>query len=354
MKKILLIEDHQVIRDNIAQILVFQNFEVLMAENGKVGIEKARTENPDLIICGIELPEIDGYEVLRILHKDPKTFAIPFIFFTSKNEKNNLRKGMNLGADDFIFKPLKESDLFEAVEIRLKRSSDLSKNFESQKLPKKNILNKSKGLQELIDLPKKRKIKKFIKRDEIYREGDYANYLYYVNEGKVKCEKSDTHGKQIIIQIYSKGDYFGYTSLLQGDNCKSSAIAMNDTSVSIIPKDIFLGLITRNLEVAGVFIKMLSKSLLEREETLLKLAYSSVSERVSSVLLSLIDSCEKPESKKHCIDLSRDDLASIIGTAKESFTRELSELKKNGIIEIKEHTIFILDLDRLKINANGF
>jgi CRP-like cAMP-binding protein len=355
MKKILIIEDNQLVREKVIKTLELAGYEVLVAENGKIGIEKARNENPDLVICSIIMPELDGYAVLRILNKNPNTSSIPFIFFTVKSEMSDLRKGMNLGADDYIIKPLEESDLLEAIETRLKISNDLNSKVKKNKdhFIKSNI-KVSEGIQELIDLPKERKEKKFIKKEEIYREDDYANYLYYVTSGKVKCEKIDSYGKSFITKIYSKGDFFGYNSLLQGDYYRSSAVAMNNSCLSIIPKNVFLDLLEKNKKVSAKFIKMLSLSSLDNEKRLLQLAYSPVVERVSSELINITTNRDQKNSEIKCVDISREDFASIIGTAKESLIRELSELRKAGVIKIKGPKIFILNLDRLKATSKDF
>ena len=105
MKKILLIEDNPEMRENTAEILEFAGYQVSAAVNGREGIQKAREENPDLILCDIMMPEMDGYAVLFLLNKDPKTAGVPFIFLTAKADKSEMRKGMNLGADDYLTKP---------------------------------------------------------------------------------------------------------------------------------------------------------------------------------------------------------------------------------------------------------
>lgn len=121
MKKILLIEDNQFVRENTAEILELDNFDVITAENGKVGIEKALKHIPDIIICDIMMPELDGYGVFEGLNKNPKTASIPFIFLTAKSEKVEIRKGMNLGADDYLTKPFEEQELLDVIECRLKK-----------------------------------------------------------------------------------------------------------------------------------------------------------------------------------------------------------------------------------------
>ena len=113
-KRILFIEDDKIIRENTAEILELANYEVTTAENGKVGVEKAKDIHPDLIICDIMMPELDGYGVLYLLGKDPQTSSIPFIFLSAKADKSDVRKGMALGADDYLTKPFDEMDLLKA------------------------------------------------------------------------------------------------------------------------------------------------------------------------------------------------------------------------------------------------
>src|SRR6187399_2727653 len=130
MKKILLIEDNLEVRENTAEILSLANYNVVVAENGKVGVEIAQREKPDLIICDIMMPELDGYGVLHILNKKSETAGIPFIFLTAKTEKADIRKGMNLGADDYLTKPFDDTDLLNAIEARLQKSSMQRKMYE--------------------------------------------------------------------------------------------------------------------------------------------------------------------------------------------------------------------------------
>src|SRR5215831_19268475 len=122
MKRILVIEDEPEMRRNIATLLRFQDYEAIAAENGRVGVEAARRESPDLILCDVMMPELDGYGVLQELQTDAALTRIPFIFLTAKGERDDLRSGMNLGADDYLTKPVANADLIRAVETRLRRS----------------------------------------------------------------------------------------------------------------------------------------------------------------------------------------------------------------------------------------
>lgn len=121
MKRILVIEDNFEVRENIAEILALSHYTVLTAENGKVGVRLAQENTPDLILCDVMMPELDGFGVLHILSQNPITSQIPFIFLTAKAEKTDFRKGMNLGADDYITKPFDDAELLNAIEVRLKK-----------------------------------------------------------------------------------------------------------------------------------------------------------------------------------------------------------------------------------------
>jgi DNA-binding NarL/FixJ family response regulator len=123
MKKILVIEDEPEMRRNIAALLRFNDYEPIVTENGRAGVQAARQQKPDLILCDVMMPELDGYGVLQALHTDTSLARIPFIFLTAKGEKDDLRSGMNLGADDYLTKPVANVDLVRAIETRLRRSA---------------------------------------------------------------------------------------------------------------------------------------------------------------------------------------------------------------------------------------
>jgi DNA-binding NarL/FixJ family response regulator len=122
MKKILVIEDEPEMRRNIAALLRYHEYQPIAAGNGREGIEAARREKPDLILCDVMMPELDGPGVLQALQTDALLARTPFIFLTAKGEKDDLRSGMNLGADDYLTKPVANADLVRAIEARLRRS----------------------------------------------------------------------------------------------------------------------------------------------------------------------------------------------------------------------------------------
>ena len=120
-KKILIIEDDKIVRENTAEILQLANYEVITAKNGKAGLEKTTFFKPDLIICDILMPELDGYGVLQIMMRNKSLQRIPVIFMSAKTKHEDIRRGMDLGASDYITKPFEESELLSAIASRLKR-----------------------------------------------------------------------------------------------------------------------------------------------------------------------------------------------------------------------------------------
>src|SRR5688572_504632 len=145
MKKILVIEDNEDIRNNTAEILELSNYEVLVAEDGKAGVEMAIKHTPDLIICDIMMPELDGYGVLHAIQKNDSIKNTPFIFLTAKSERVDFRKGMELGADDYITKPFDGTELLNAVDGRLKKMDLLKKEFSAGLEGVAHLLHASSG-----------------------------------------------------------------------------------------------------------------------------------------------------------------------------------------------------------------
>ncbi|MFN8561991.1 MAG: response regulator [Anaerolineae bacterium] len=133
MKKILVVEDAHSLRKDILEMLGFEGFEAFGAENGLIGVERAREHLPDLIICDIMMPEMDGYGVLEELRKDPTTATIPFIFLTARTDRTDMRQGMELGADDFLTKPFHAAELLATVRTRL-RKRELEKELAERQM----------------------------------------------------------------------------------------------------------------------------------------------------------------------------------------------------------------------------
>ncbi len=353
MKKILLIEDNKGVRETTVDILRLADYEVAAAENGKLGVEKALRFRPDIIICDVMMPELDGYGVLHILGKKPETARIPFIFLTAKSDREDMRKGMNLGADDYLTKPFEETELLDAVESRLKRTDFLKKEFDKNLNGINSFFAEASNYAELKDLSKDRKITGYRKKHRIYREGGAAYQLYFIQKGKVKTYRATESGKEFVTGIYGPGDFIGYTPLLvENGMYNDTAVVLEDAEICAIPKEDFTKLIFGNKVVSNKFIGMLSSNLLEREEQLVAMAYGSVRQRTAKALLKLLDRKNQDGEVNNKLNITRRDLAGLVGATNETIIRTLSDFKSEGLVEIDLDHNIIANRKRLIQTAN--
>jgi CRP-like cAMP-binding protein len=349
-KTILIIEDEQVLRENMSELLRLANYNVVIAGNGKEGIELAKKEKPDLILSDVSMPELDGMSVLRILSKDPATASIPFVFLTGKNNAGDQRLGMNLGADDYLTKPFREEDLLDVIRIRLDRMEVMKSGLDAGD-SKGELL---KDMDALKKMASEKKEKHYAKKEHIYREDDVANHIYYVQSGRVKCIKTDSYGKDYVTDIYQNGDFFGHLSMFDQPEYHETAIAMEPTTLTLIPRAEFISLIRRSRDLSERYIEHLSQMLRTKENRLLQLAYAPVRERVADALLQYVAPMRAEKKRGSTAVISREDLASIVGTTKESLVRMLSEFKREGLIRSEGREIVITDEPKLKRTAIGF
>ena len=347
MKKILLIEDNDDIRENTAEILELSNYHVIAAENGKVGVEKAIEFTPDLIICDIMMPVLDGYGVLHAIHKNEAIRNTPFIFLTAKTERNDLRKGMEMGADDYVMKPFNPTELLNAVDSRIKKFDLLKQELSPDLEGLQQLLDMSSGKNIMENFTEGRNTNKYKKKQTIYSEGNHPNRLYYVIKGKVKAYRTNEDGKELVTELFMPGDFMGYVALLEGTVYKDTTVALEETELAIIPTEDFAELINKNVQVAKKFIQILAKNISEKEAQLLGLAYHSLRQKVAEALLLFEKKFHKNKDQEFVIDISRENLATIAGTATESFIRTLSDFRDEKLIEIKNGRIKILNENKL-------
>lgn len=348
MKKILLIEDNDDIRNNTAEILELSNYNVLVAPNGKIGVEMAIEQKPDLIICDIMMPVLDGYGVLHAVHRNESIKNTPFIFLTAKSERGDFRKGMELGADDYITKPFEGAELLNAVDSRLKKLELLRQELAPGLEGLAHLMQASSGRQAILSLTEGRNINKYKKKQTIYSEGNHPNRLYYVLKGKVKAYKTNEDGKELVTDLFCPGDFLGHVALLEESPYKDTAEALGETELAIIPKEDFDELVNRNAEVAKKFIKLLAHNISVKESQLLGMAYNSLRKKVADALLLLQRKYQEKKDDRFVIDISRESLATIAGTATESLIRTLSDFRNEKLIDIKEGSITITNQKKLE------
>jgi CRP/FNR family transcriptional regulator, polysaccharide utilization system transcription regulator len=298
------------------------------------------------------MPVLDGYGVLHLLSKNEETAGIPFIFLTAKAERNDFRKGMEMGADDYVTKPFDDIELLNAVERRLKKSEMISKKYSRDMEGLNEFLSSVKTFEDLKNSADVRDVRSYRRKDTIYTEGNHPKGIYFVVKGKVKTYKANELGKEFITGLYKEGDFFGYLALLEETEYLDSSAALEDCEVCVVPKEEFYSLVYKNAEVSRKFLKLLSNDLHEKEEQLLKIAYNSVRKRVAEALVTLYHRYKKDGEPKFSINISREDLANLAGTATETTIRTLSDFKDEGSVEIHGGTISISNLPRLEKMKN--
>jgi len=347
MTTILIIEDNEDIRENVAEILGLADYKVIMAANGKEGIEQAQKNKPDLIICDIMMPGIDGYGVLHVLHKESETQNIPFIFLTSKSERSDFRAAMEMGADDYITKPFAGNELLNAIESRLKKTDILKKKLSADLNGLNELRSAVANSKTLEDLTEQSSVHTYKKRQVIYKAGNHAHYLFYVMHGKIKTHKTHEDGKDLVIDLYDQGDFFGYTALLENSTYKDTAEAIEDTELALIPRKDFEDILNSNPAIARKLVALLVKNVAAKETQLLGIAYNTLRKKVAEALLSLERKYHTNKKEAFQIDISREELASVAGTATESLIRTLSDFKSENLIDIKSGKVIITDNKKL-------
>jgi len=348
MKKILVIEDNDEVRENTVEILELSDYTVISAGNGKEGVEVALKEKPDLIVCDIMMPQLDGYGVLHLLSKHKETSNIPFIFLTAKSEKQDFRKGMDSGADDYITKPFDGTELLNAIEIRLKKADQFKESIIADVKSVNDFISRAKQSASLKLTSEERDVYNYKRKHILYAEGQRPKVVYFVISGKIKVYKTSTDGKELITSVSGPGDFLGYTAILENTNYRDNAVALEDSKLMLIPREDFLELITNDTKIAKQFIGIITKNIVEKEESLLNLAYSSLRKKVAYGLSQLGEKYKEPGKEKIVVDISRENLAQTIGVATESLIRTLADFKSEGLIDIQTGKVILLNFDGLK------
>ncbi len=346
-ESILIIEDNASLRENASEILKLANYNVLSAENGIIGVELARQHKPNLILCDIVMPELDGYGVLQILENNEDLLGIPFVFISAKSDKKDFRKAMDMGADDYLMKPFDGDDLLRVVSSRLKKSGQIQKKNNNSSQGLNDFMNDVKSLNDIVLLSEQKVAKKIKAKETLFMEGDIPSNVYFVVSGKIKTYKTNEDGKDYITEIFKEGDFFGYVDLLDNSKHKESAMTIENSEITSIPKQDFFKLLYSNNDIAIKFIKMLSNNLCESEQKLLKLAYNSARKKVAEALLFIYRKY-KLNNVDDPFPVNRENLSSLAGISPESVSRNLTDFREEELIESSNGNIRIINLKKLE------
>lgn len=344
-RKILVIDGNQQTRKNTTSLLKLGGYEVLEASEGKSGLESALQEIPDLILCDLIMPGLDGSGVLHVLGKNPETASIPFVLQGSKASLDEFREGMNLGADDFLVKPFESTDLLKVVEVRLNRRDLFRGLLEPDADTIEQYFKQERNLRELDRLTENRIHRIMRKKELIYMDGQSPSDIYFIRRGMVKTYKINKDGKELITGFHKAGSVIGHLSILQNSPYTENAEVVAEAEIGFISRQDFLVTLYSNHEVSSRFIQLLAQQLFEAENRLLGIAYDSVRQKVAQALLQVsrnYNDGNKP------IRIARRDLSGLIGTATESLNRTLADFKDESLISIQPEGISILNLEKLE------
>ncbi|PRX54656.1 response regulator [Flagellimonas meridianipacifica] len=350
MKNILLIEDNKDVLENTAEILGLANYNVIKARNGMEGVALARQNKPDIIVCDILMPELDGYGVLETLNKDAQTAGTPFIFLTAKSEIRDIRMGMTKGADDYLIKPFEEHELLEAIDLRLRKNDFLKRKFSKTAKGLNTFFKEATEHFGMELLSNDRKLRELEDQEEVFREGDSAHSLFFIQKGNIKTFKITTDGKELITGMHKEGDFVGQLSLL--NHCGTyteTATAISETEVLSIPKEDFMKLVYENKIVSNKFLHIISNNLAHVQDQLIDMAFAPVKKRAAKALIELHEKGMMEDSEHQGLEIPREDFAAMIGTATETAIRTLSDFKSQGLVRLgKKKKLVLLDIEKLR------
>src|SRR5690606_2151214 len=341
-KTVLVIEDHDDIRESIVEILEMADYHVISAADGKAGFELALKHIPELILCDIMMPVLDGYGVLYLLGKHEETSHIPLVFLTAKVERADVRKAMEMGADDYLTKPFDDMELLNAVESRLKKRRNLSAGITA------NAIRQDVELL-FEELSEKGKTRKYKKKQLIYQESDTPLYLYRVNKGTLRSFLFYDVGRELTTGVFTKGDFLGYDAILTNNRYWENVESLEDCELTLINKADLQNLVAKRPALNAKFIHLLAGNSQFKSERLLSLAYGTVRKRIAEALVFYTEKLSSGNSQNtYKIRVLRDDLASMAGTANETVSRILADFKDENLITKEGNSIHVLDIQGLK------
>lgn len=342
MQTILLIEKAGRKRGSLAPLLETAGYAVEAAADGADGIRRMRAQPPDLVLCDMDMKGVDGLGALHVMQQQGPLQLVPFILLMDEWDPRRYREAMQLGADDVMVRPFSGAELLQTVAVRLEKRHLLLQNAAAiDPADESDFRNVIRAF--ITD----RNTVRLAPHDVIYREGETPRYMFYILSGKVKTVKTHEDGKDLLISLYKQGDFFGYIALLEEARYKATALAMDETELALIPRKDAEEMLGRVPLIFQKFVRMLARNLTEKENRLVGIAYDTLRKKVASALVHLRNKYHQGTGP-YKVNIARDELASLAGTATESLIRTLGEFKQEKLVSIKGPVITLLEPGRLE------
>jgi len=322
-------------------------YEVYYFNNSHEAINKIKEDTSNLIVCISQLQNTDSLLITQLIRKLYLDVELPVLFLAEKFDYNFYRKFILSFGSDFLLLNTELNEIITSIEYHFQKMKKI--NADNRNSSKKNV-------HDLLDeLLQNGKLNHYKNKSLIFTEGNYPQYLYYVNKGRLKGYKTSDNGKELIIQLYGKGDFIGYMDLFGEDIYRFTAQAMTESELLLIPKNEFYHLVKSNFTFAYETVRVLAKHNNQKSERMLELAYNSLRKRVANGLLLLQKKFNKStsdNSTNFSIKITREELANLCGTTTESLIRTLSDFKDERLIFINGKEIEIRELSKLKAMIN--
>ncbi|WP_116125435.1 response regulator [Lewinella sp. IMCC34183] len=340
---ILIIEDNAEVRENLAEILTLSGFRTTTAADGIAGVKLAQQESFDLILCDVMMPELDGYGVLDLLAERETTAGIPFIFITARSEKEDVRRGMNLGADDYITKPFYKDELLQVIRTRLRKAA--RRKPAAGPAPTVHLSDPERGLAHLRTVfERDGQSREYGAGATIVGADDYPHFVYRVESGQVHLSRTHPYGRDYIVAVLDTGEYFGIPAVLERSVSPYTARpATGGATCRLLPADRLRELIASDRTVTEGLMHLMARRVARQNDRLVLQAYDSVRRRTALVLCDL-----QERQPGQPLELAREELAQMVGTTKESAIRALADFRRDGLLETEGRRIVLLDPEGLR------
>lgn len=324
MKKILLIEDHDEIRENTAEILQMAGYEVYAAENGKVGIELAKNHKPSLVLCDIMMPVLDGYSVLHLFRRNADLKHIPFVFLTAKSERSDQRKAMEMGADDYLTKPFTEIELLAAIESRLDRSKAAETETGAGTSLETALASWAGFIDQLFSHPQVETLQ-VAKKHSFLLQGQLPRQIFRLTSGVAKEYRVDAFGKALITHLYFPGDCMICDEVLLGSHSQSNFEMVSPGVVQALPGSELIEQLKNSPQMRETKLLLEIAKAGHLQDRMLELAYTPMRERILALMENLDNQLKAHNLGEISQIFTREELAQIAGTATESLIRTLKQ-----------------------------
>jgi len=330
-------------QENLRALLTRAGYQITVYYSGTTAVHAALNAPPDLILCDANLPGTDGFAVLKMLANKPSVAIVPCIMLNGADKKADLRRAMNLGADDYLALPYSDEELLSVVALRLRKAAGRAAAL-SLSYPART----NDRLQDVFD--REGKIQIFKHDHLVVRENELPHFVYLIETGRVHLTRSHPYGRDYIIAELGAGDVFGLSTVMEEDTFHYTArVASTRAECRLLPAERLTELVKSDQEITSNLVHMLANRMVVYGDRLVLQAYDSVRRRTALIICQLQE--KTPDDH---IRLKRKELAAMVGSTKESVSRALSDFRREGLISVEGRKIMVLDTAGLRVLLDNF